>query len=108
MKFLRGRRRRCSLYSVGPSCGSGSRRDTPASARRIGEDESLSVLCRETCRGSPEVSRGVEVPGVLHGEETRGGLGSYVNIDAMATDVSNVFLLFCPVMCSYDKKPPPS
>ena len=47
----------------------------------MGEEESLCVLCRE----GAGVSRGVDVPGVPHGEETRGGLGSYVNMDAILT-----------------------
>ena len=87
-KDLRRRRSRCSLYSVGPSWGSASSRVTLPSCSAFIEvtpcpsgpvvessaEESWWNLGRDL-----EPDRG----GVDHGEDTRGGSGSKVKMDAM-------------------------
>lgn len=81
---LLGLKRRWSLYSVGPSCGSASRLVTIISDTALlagsssnpagsGEGESSALAPR----------RGVDVLGVCHGDDTLGGSGSNVKMDAI-------------------------
>lgn len=81
VKVLLDRSNRCSLYSMGPSCFSGS---------------SLVVfvlfLSREpSLLPSPAIC-GVELPGVDHGECTRCGSSWYVNMEAIT-----LLFLDCPL-----------
>jgi hypothetical protein len=81
----RGRNSKCNLYSVDPSCGSGSSFVIPVSCRRIGAlyDRDMGLFEPRCCGCSPPAIVGVVLPGVDHGEEILGGLGSYVKIDAI-------------------------
>jgi hypothetical protein len=63
-----GRNNRCILYSVGPSCGSASRLVTTKSGSAV------PSTARESGAGlGDDLFLGVEVLGVDHGEDTRGG-----------------------------------
>ncbi len=73
------------MYSVEPSCGSASSLVIPMSLRCTGE-EGLAVEIAPSCCPAPASFAGgcgVALRGVNQGEETRGGFGSYVKIDAM-------------------------
>jgi hypothetical protein len=85
VKVRRGRRSKCSLYSVDPSCGSASSFVIPVSCRSIGVEYDCERVLLETRWGGSSfpLAVGVMLPGVDHGEETLGGFGSYVNIDAI-------------------------
>lgn len=120
---LRRFSRRCSLYSVGPSCGSASRRVTVVLSM-IGS----SMPDRDCCSSlSPSLEgiglaacwrAGVFVPvpagGVAHGDDTRGGSGSKVNMEAMSGSFSrfavyaemgssfvvlDILFMYCRLIC---------
>lgn len=76
---------KCSLYSVDPSCGSASSLVMPVSCRSTGVEYDWERVLLEADRfgSSDPAFVGVKVPGVDHGEDTLGGLGSYVKIDAI-------------------------
>ena len=104
----RGLNSKCNLYSVDPSCGSGSSFVIPVSCRRIGTlyDWDM-VLIEPCCSGcSPPAIVGVVLPEVDHGEEILGGLGSYVKIDAILAvrricrDVSSSMIACVPPFIS--------
>ena len=71
-----------------PSCGSASSLVIPVSLRYVGEVEISGSLSWHCCPELPSlpVGWGVALPGVDQGEDTLGGLWSYVNIDAMPFD----------------------
>jgi hypothetical protein len=90
VKDLRRRRSRCSLYSVGPSCGSASSFVIGLGSPLVPKDPGGIRLRRVV---SPKDSR-LDSPELgcvgldswedaAHGDETRGGSGSKVNIDAI-------------------------
>lgn len=84
-KVLRGRKSRCNLYSVGPSCGSGSNRVIPVSLKCRGNEETSGDVGRDswsTVNPFPAVCV-FALEDVDQGEETLGGFGSYVNMEAM-------------------------
>jgi hypothetical protein len=83
---LRGLRRRCSLYSVGPSWGSASRLVTTISEAGLGDlvrSRPVSGRATDTDLGP---NRGVDVLGVDHGDETLGGSLSKVKMDLEAME----------------------
>jgi hypothetical protein len=89
---LRRRKSRCSLYSVGPSCGSASSLVTVvysadasepilvASCTAVASFVGSGLAC---CHGVGD-SEGSPVGGAVHGDDTRGGSGSKVNMEAMS------------------------
>jgi hypothetical protein len=85
VKVRLARSSKCSLYSVDPSCGSASSFVIPVSCRRTGLEYDCERARLEPRRGvsSGATVVGVLLPGVDHGDDTLGGLGSYVNMDAI-------------------------
>jgi hypothetical protein len=77
----RWRRRRCSLYSVGPSCGSASKLVTMMSGPSL--MGSSPVGCSEGDDPQRPGGLGVDVLGVDQGDDTLGGSGSNVKTDAI-------------------------
>lgn len=82
----RGLSSKCSLYSVDPSCGSASSFVIPVSCRSTGAEYNWQRFLSEAdcCGSSIPAVLGVMLPGVDHGDDTLGGLGSYVKIDAIS------------------------
>jgi hypothetical protein len=81
---LRALNKRCSLYSVGPSCGSASRLVTITSESGLGDLVRSKPGTGRVLDTDRAPKRGVDVLGVDHGEDTRGGSPSNVKIDREA------------------------
>jgi hypothetical protein len=96
------RRSKCSLYSVDPSCGSASSFVIPVSCRRTGleYDWESALLEPRRCGSSRSPAVGVLLPGVDQGDDTLGGLGSYVNMDAIIAEYY-MCLAFFSMLLSY-------
>ena len=86
----RGRSRRCTLYSVGPSCGSGASLSMLRSMSRVADGaerppSNCGCSVRASLSGTDLSERsGAEGPFPGQGEDIRGGSGSNVKMDAMA------------------------
>jgi hypothetical protein len=92
VKDLRRRKSKCNLYSVGPSCGSAS--SLVMLVYSAVDDKEPILVVSFTAIASPVGSglvcwRGFGDPegppfgGAVHGDDTRGGSGSKVNIEAI-------------------------
>jgi hypothetical protein len=89
---LRRRRRRCSLYSVGPSCGSASSLVTVVYSSGASEPILVASITLAAsfvggglacCRVIGDSERS-PLGAAVHGDDTRGGSGSKVNMEAMS------------------------
>lgn len=89
---LRRRRRRCNLYSVGPSCGSASSLVIVVYSSEVSEPMLVASFTAVAsfvggglaCCRTVGDSEGSPLGAAVHGDNTRGGSGSKVNMDAMS------------------------
>jgi hypothetical protein len=100
VKDLRRLSSRCNLYSVGPSCGSASSLVMVVHSKATAFGFSTFRCCSTpSLRGANVDSRRVECRGcepcggVDHGEDTLGGSGSNVNIEAILGGLASTRLV---------------